>query len=155
MYGNYPGLSGGLGCATPGRRNRSLTLGRWNQITRSTKTAKKLSPVALCFGPSGDKKMVANAFQTQIAIPIDRPQAFQRTVPTAARINSTATVACTRDATALSLQKLSRVKTSRRITKRTRVPTNSNMAVTNQFEYLRTGPTAPPACRRVAELTWH
>src|SRR5438874_1277144 len=95
--------------------------------------------------------MVANAFQTQIAIPIDRPQAFQRTVPTAARINSTATVACTRDATALSLHKLSGVKTPRRITKRTRVPTNSNMAVTNQFEYLRTGPTAP----QILELVGH
>ena len=74
-------------------------------ITRITKTAQKLSPVALCFGPSGDK-MVANAFQAQIAIPSDRPQAFQRTVPTAARIKSTATVACTRDATGLSLNKL-------------------------------------------------
>jgi hypothetical protein len=95
--------------------------------------------------------MVANAFQAQIAIPSDRPQAFQRTVPTAARIKSTATVSCTRDATALSLQKLSGVKTPWRITKSTRVPTNSNMVVTNQFEYLSTGLTAPLACLRVAE----
>jgi hypothetical protein len=88
--------------------------------------------------------MVANAFQAQMAIPSDRPQGFQRTVPTAARINSVATVACTNDATALSLQKLSGVKTARRITKSTRLPTNSNMAATNQFEYLRTRLTAPP-----------
>src|ERR1700756_3265272 len=89
--------------------------------------------------------MVANAFQAQTATPNDRPQGSQRTVPNAASRNNNAIVACTSETATVSLDKLREVKSVREIAKSTRTPTKNKTAVTNQFEYLSTGLTTPPA----------